>query len=84
MSEKAGGPYEYVSTKPNDDTLDLEPTHYDMKLTEEEFDAAGNVLAASLDYFDVPEKEKMKYWTPLWHIKKKSSAEPSNNNQQSV
>lgn len=58
VSEKAGGPYEYVSTKPNEGSLDLEPTHYDMKLTEEEFDAAGNVLAASLDHFDVPEKEK--------------------------
>lgn len=58
VSEAAGGPYEYVSTKPNDGPLDLEPTHYDMKLTEEEFDAAGNVLANTLDHFDVPEKEK--------------------------
>lgn len=58
MSEKAGGPYEYVSTVPNDESLDLEPTHYDMELTEEEFDAAGDVLANSLDHFDVPEKEK--------------------------
>lgn len=58
VSEKAGGPYEYVSTVPNNDSLDLEPTHYDMKLTEEEFDAAGNVLANTLDHFNVPEKEK--------------------------
>ena len=58
VSEKAGGPYKYVSTVPNDDKLDLEPTHYDMKLTEEEFDAAGQVLANTLDHFDVPEKEK--------------------------
>lgn len=54
----AGVPYKYVSTVPNDDSLDLEPTHYDMKLTEEEFDAAGGVLANTLDHFDVPEKEK--------------------------
>ena len=33
VSEKAGGPYKYVSTQPNDGTLDLEPTHYQMKLT---------------------------------------------------
>ncbi|MUV37837.1 hypothetical protein JNUCC1_01643 [Lentibacillus sp. JNUCC-1] len=58
VSEKAGGPYEYVSTVPNDNSLDLEPTHYDMKLTAEEFDAAGKVLADTLDHFDVPEKEK--------------------------
>lgn len=58
VSEKAGGPYKYVSTVPNNDSLDLEPTHYDMKLTEDEFDAAGNVLANTLDHFEVPEKEK--------------------------
>ena len=29
-----------------------------MKLTAEEFDAAGKMLADTLDYFDVPEKEK--------------------------
>ncbi|SFE02778.1 hemoglobin [Lentibacillus persicus] len=58
VAEKAGGPYEYVSTIPNDDSLDLEPTHYHMKLSEEEFDAAGKVLANTLDHFNVPEKEK--------------------------
>lgn len=58
VCEKAGGPYEYVSTIPNNDSLDLTPTHYPMKLTEEEFDAAGKVLADSLDHFNVPETEK--------------------------
>ncbi len=58
VSEKAGGPYEYVSTEPNEGSLDLKPTHYDMKLTAKEFDAAGKVLAETLDHFDVPEKEK--------------------------
>lgn len=58
VSEKAGGPYNYVSTVPNEKSLDLEPTHYDMKLTDEEFDAAGQVLADTLDHFDMPEKEK--------------------------
>lgn len=58
VCEKAGGPFKYISTIPNDDSLDLEPTHYDMKLTDEEFEAAGNVLASTLDHFEVPEKEK--------------------------
>lgn len=58
LCEKAGGPYKYVSTEPNDDSLDLKPTHYEMKLTEGEFAAAGDVLAKSLDYFNVPEREK--------------------------
>lgn len=59
VSEKAGGPYQYIISKdPHGHTLDLEPTHYDMKLTSEEFDAAGQVLADTLDHFEVPEKEK--------------------------
>lgn len=58
VSEISGGPHKYVSTVPNEDSLDLEPTHFDMKLTEEEFDAAGGVLDATLDHFNVPEQEK--------------------------
>lgn len=58
VSEKSGGPFKYISSIPNNDSLDLEPTHYDMKLTAEEFDAAGKVLANTLDHFDVPEREK--------------------------
>ena len=56
--KKAGGPYEYVSSVPEDADLDLEPTHYDMKLSAEEFDTAGKILENSLDHFDVPECEK--------------------------
>lgn len=58
ICEKAGGPYEYVSSIPGDADLDLEPTHYDMKLSAEEFDTAGKILENSLDHFDVPEREK--------------------------
>src|SRR5699024_3368441 len=58
VSEISGGPHKYVSTVPNEDSLDLEPTQFDMKLTEEEFDAAGGVLDATLDHLDVPEQEK--------------------------
>lgn len=58
ICEKAGGPYEYVSTIPNEESLDLEPTHFTMELTAEEFDAAGKVLENSLDHFDLPETEK--------------------------
>src|SRR5699024_301047 len=58
VSEKSGGPFKYIRSIPNNDRLDLEPNHYDMKLTAEEFDAAGKVLANTLDHFDVPEREK--------------------------
>lgn len=42
----------------NNESLDLESTHFDMKFTEEEFNAAGELLSNSLDYFDVLEREK--------------------------
>lgn len=58
VCEKAGGPYKYVSTVPADQALDLAPTHYPMGLSAEEFDLAGEVLANSLNHFDVPEREK--------------------------
>src|SRR5690625_3754441 len=58
VCEIPGGSEKYVSTVLIADCLDLEPTHFDMKLTSEEFDAAGEVLANSLDHFDVPEREK--------------------------
>src|SRR5699024_9935408 len=36
ISEMDGGPYKYVSKLPNNDSLDLKSSHYDMKLTEAE------------------------------------------------
>src|SRR5690625_4910715 len=58
VCEKAGGPEKYVSTVPKEDSLDLEPTHFDMKLTSEEFDAAREVYAILIDDLDVPDNEK--------------------------
>lgn len=58
VAEKAGGPYRYVSSNHHEQDLDLEPTHYNMRLTSEEFDAAGKVLAETLDHFKVAEREK--------------------------
>ena len=54
----AGGPFEYVGTKPGHDTLALEEAHRALQISPDEFDAVAGELAASLDHFKVPAQEK--------------------------
>jgi hemoglobin len=54
----AGGPFEYVGTKPGSTTLSLEEAHRDLGISPDEFDAVAVELARSLDHFGVPEREK--------------------------
>jgi hemoglobin len=54
----AGGPFEYVGTKPGHDSLSLEEAHRDLQIAPDEFDAVAGELARSLDFFRVPELEK--------------------------
>ena len=54
----AGGPYQYVATKPGHDAVALEEAHRALKIAPEEFDAVAGELAKSLDFFKVPAKEK--------------------------
>ena len=54
----AGGPFEYVGTKPGHDQLSLEEAHRSLRIAPEEFDAVAGELAKSLDHFGVPEREK--------------------------
>lgn len=54
----AGGPFVYTGTKPGKTPMGLEKAHYEMHISSEEFDAVIGVLADTLDYFKVPEKEK--------------------------
>lgn len=54
----AGGPFTYVGTKPGQTQMGLEKAHFDMRISPEEFDAVAGVLAETLDYFHVPDKEK--------------------------
>ena len=54
----AGGPYEYVGTKPGHDALSLEEAHRALAIAPEEFDAVAGELAKSLDFFKVPAREK--------------------------
>lgn len=54
----AGGPFEYVATKPGQDPISLEEAHRDLEILPEEFDAVAAELARSLDFFKVPAQEK--------------------------
>jgi hemoglobin len=54
----AGGPFEYVGTKPGHDQLSLEEAHRALRIAPDEFDAVAGELAKSLDHFGVPEREK--------------------------
>ena len=54
----AGGPFEYVGTKPGHDQLGLEEAHRALRIAPQEFDAVAGELARSLDHFGVPEREK--------------------------
>lgn len=54
----AGGPYQYVATKPGHDAVALEEAHRALQIAPEEFDAVAGELAKSLDFFKVPTREK--------------------------
>ena len=58
VCQVAGGPFEYVGTKPGHDQLGLEAAHRDLQIEPDEFDAVAGELARSLDFFQVPELEK--------------------------
>jgi hemoglobin len=54
----AGGPFEYVATRPGTTALGLEEAHRDLRISPDEFDEVAAELARSLDHFNVPPREK--------------------------
>lgn len=58
MCNVAGGPFEYVGTKPGRGPVGLEEAHRALGIAPDEFDAVAGELARSLDYFKVPQREK--------------------------
>ena len=54
----AGGPQVYAGTKPGSTALGLEDAHRALEISPAIFDEVAAELARSLDYFDVPEREK--------------------------
>jgi len=58
VCDVAGGPYTFAATKPGATVLGLEEAHRELHITPEEFDAVAAELGRSLDFFNVPQKEK--------------------------
>ena len=54
----AGGPFEFVATRPGATVLGLEEAHRQLRISPEEFDEVAAELARSLDHFKVPAAEK--------------------------
>jgi len=54
----AGGPQHYAATKPGGTPLGLEEAHRDLKISPAEFDEVAAELGRTLDFFEVPEREK--------------------------
>ena len=54
----AGGPFEFVATRPGATPLGLEEAHRELQISPEEFDEVAAELGRSLDHFDVPQQEK--------------------------
>jgi len=58
VCDVAGGPYTFAATKPGATVLGLEEAHRELHITPDEFDAVAGELGRSLDFFNVPQKEK--------------------------
>jgi hemoglobin len=54
----AGGPFEYVGTKPGKTAVGLEEAHRELRISPEEFDEVAAELGRTLDFVGVPEREK--------------------------
>ena len=54
----AGGPFQYVGTRPGSTLLGLEEAHRELRISPEEFDEVAAELGRSLDAFKVPQREK--------------------------
>jgi hemoglobin len=54
----AGGPQQYVGTKPGSTPLGLEEAHRQLKISPAEFDEVAAELGRTLDVFNVPDQEK--------------------------
>lgn len=54
----AGGPFEYSATRPGSTPIGLEEAHRELRISPEEFDEVAAELGRTLDFFNVPEREK--------------------------
>ena len=58
VSAVAGGPQQYVATRPGSTDLGLEEAHRNLRISSEEFDEVAAELGRTLDTLGVPEREK--------------------------
>jgi len=58
VCDVAGGPFNFEATRPGRTVLGLEEAHRDLAITPAEFDVVASELAAALDRFKVPAREK--------------------------
>ena len=58
VCDVAGGPQQYAGTKPGSTPLGLEEAHRELKISPAEFDEVAAELGRTLDFFQVPEREK--------------------------
>jgi hemoglobin len=58
VCDVAGGPQHYAATKAGGTPLGLEEAHRDLKISPAEFDEVATELGRTLDFFNVPRREK--------------------------
>jgi hemoglobin len=58
VCDVAGGPQQYAATKPGATPLGLEEAHRELRISPAEFDEVAAELGRTLDFFEVPEREK--------------------------
>jgi hemoglobin len=58
VCDVAGGPQQYVPTRPGTTELGLEEAHRNLRISPDEFDEVAAELGRTLDVVGVPEREK--------------------------
>jgi len=58
VCDVAGGPEQYVATRPGSTELGLEEAHRNLRISPDEFDEVAAELGRTLDVVGVPEREK--------------------------
>ncbi len=54
----AGGPFQYTATKPGSTPIGLEGAHRQLEISPAQFDEVAAELGRTLDFFNVPQREK--------------------------
>ena len=54
----SGGPFEFTATRPGSTPLGLEEAHRELRISPAEFDEVAAELGRTLDFFNVPSREK--------------------------